>query len=80
MALNMAVNDLIWDASGGKRRPILLLDDLAAELDNDNVKHVLSAIKRRQLQAFVAMIDEPSADVLANYEAMVFHVEHGEVK
>jgi DNA replication and repair protein RecF len=80
LALNMAVNDLVAEASSGERRPVLLVDDLAAELDNKNVIHVLSAVKSRCLQAFVAMIDDPPANALADSEAKVFHVEHGEIK
>jgi DNA replication and repair protein RecF len=80
IALTLAVSDQIGLTSGGIKKPLLLVDDLGAELDHRNVQNVLKALSDRGLQAFVAMIDEPSAVQLAENPSKVFHVEHGKIK
>ncbi len=58
-------------ASG--KRPILLLDDLAAELDVERRESFFATLKDVGLQTFVTAIDETSFPA----PATVFHVEHG---
>lgn len=59
-----------------KQAPILLVDDLAAELDSDAMKSVLELLYGQEMQAFITAI---SADPIVGFipEYSVFHVEHG---
>ena len=62
-------------------RSILLIDDIAAELDEDNLKKCLKAISDMQMQVFMT-VSGPSLLALGeNYfgESEVFHVEHGQL-
>ena len=80
IALNLAVSDLIADSSQGTGKPVWLIDDLAAELDPGNVKKVLSALALRGVQAFIALIEPPTLELVQHLDAKVFHVEHGKIK
>jgi len=73
IALNMAQASLVLEETG--KAPIILLDDLASELDDSNRKIVLSELKKRSTQCFVT-----STDLGIGIEGKVFHVEHGRIK
>ena len=73
LALNLALLDLIVSRHG--RVPILLIDDLAAELDRSNRKKMIAELKQRGGQVFVTKIDESA--IAAIEDAKTFHVEHG---
>jgi DNA replication and repair protein RecF len=76
LALNLALMDLM---SAHKRRSsILLIDDLAAELDPANRQRIMSELERRGGQVFLTKIEEDSLKVKST-EAKTFHVEHGEL-
>jgi len=74
MALNLALMDEI-SASHGES-PVLLIDDLAAELDSQNRALILRELEARRAQVFLAMIEE-SALAPHLRRATMFHVEHG---
>jgi len=59
--------------------PILLIDDLAAELDSTAMKFVLELLYDQGMQAFITAI---SADSILDCvpEHTVFHVEHGRLQ
>ncbi|WP_045856406.1 DNA replication/repair protein RecF [Teredinibacter purpureus] len=66
------------------RKPVILLDDLPAELDAENLQTVGEAIRRLSTQVFVTAIEPemitdcwhlPTIDTLK-----MFHVEHGKVQ
>jgi DNA replication and repair protein RecF len=59
-------------------RPILLLDDLPAELDKDSLTRVLDVIRTLEAQVFVTALDPGSLDLPG--QASVFHVEQGKVR
>jgi DNA replication and repair protein RecF len=61
-----------------RRSPILLIDDLAAELDPGNRERIMSELERRGGQVFLTKIEEDSLQVKST-EAKTFHVEHGEL-
>ena len=76
IALNIAQVDAIR-----MRRPdldpVILLDDLNAELDTSNQGKVLAAFRERRVQAFVTGISDPPPE---HREAIaMFHVEHAAV-
>lgn len=55
--------------------PILLLDDLGAELDSDNLFIVLTRLKQLSVQTFITSTDKRAFDDVALDK--LFHVEHG---
>ena len=60
--------------------PILLLDDLPAELDDKNIKNVIRFLKEFPCQTFITAINDQSItyDMLSAFEEhKMFHVEHG---
>jgi recombinational DNA repair ATPase RecF len=54
--------------------PLMLIDDLAAELDSANSSRVMDELISRRMQVFIAQIDPDKARDVA--DAAVFHVEH----
>jgi DNA replication and repair protein RecF len=72
-ALNLSLWDLVNASTG--RPPVILIDDLAAELDPRNRGDIMAALRARGGQVFLTEItpelvrDEPAA--------RMFHVEHG---
>jgi DNA replication and repair protein RecF len=76
MALNLATMDQII----GRRKtsPVLLIDDLAAELDSVNRARLLDELQARGAQVFLTMIEKTA--LRAPRSAPVFHVEHGRLR
>jgi DNA replication and repair protein RecF len=77
LALNIALLDL--SRSRTTWSPILLVDDLAAELDETNRSRVLRSLVERETQAFLTKIDD-SALRVDSVDNRTFHVEHGALK
>lgn len=76
IALHLAVLDVVMSAAKAQN-PILLVDDLAAELDFRNRERVVDAIDARGCQAFLTRLTD---DRLPEGEGCgVFHVEQGEL-
>lgn len=77
IAMNLGLIDVITDSVG--YAPVLLFDDLSAELDQRNQQRVIDAINARKSQTFITRIENPSG--FNNLEgAAMFHVEHGHLK
>lgn len=74
LALNLALMDMIAASQG--QSPVLLIDDLAAELDSQNRRMLVGELEARQAQVFLTMI-EKSALVSHREDDAMFHVEHG---
>ncbi len=74
LALNLALFDLV--ARQGGRTPVLIIDDLAAELDNENKARLLYEFECRDAQVFLSKI-EKSALPEPQSDSRTFHVEHG---
>lgn len=66
----------LWDLikTGGGRSPLVLVDDLAAELDETNRREIVQALRSRGAQVFLTEI----TPVLVQDDsgAKMFHVEH----
>lgn len=75
--LNLALIDRIGEAT--QRKPILLVDDLAAELDGDNKRRLLVELEKRRLQCFVTMIDDKVLPVDSIENPTMFHVKQGQL-
>ena len=59
-------------------KPILLIDDLAAELGSSYRESVLAAVKQLDGQCFLSFLDE-SLVPKERGDAVMFHVEHGRI-
>jgi len=60
------------------KKPVVLLDDLPAELDEENLKIVNAELKRLGFQLFITAIESDS--IVETWESRIksmFHVEHG---
>ena len=79
MALTLAQANLIFNSKN--IAPIILIDDIGAELDNRSRTALANAIKELNCQLFISAIDtnalEPIIPEDKNYK--MFHVEHGEI-
>ncbi len=73
LALNLGVMDMITEAKGVA--PVLLVDDLAAELDRENRARLIDELERRAAQAFLTRIEDWA--LVASKPSTLFHVEHG---
>jgi DNA replication and repair protein RecF len=59
------------------RHCILLYDDLAAELDQNHRKQILSVLREMPVQLFLTAIEPEQIDLQGWPEVAMFHVEHG---
>ncbi|PVV06636.1 MAG: DNA replication/repair protein RecF [gamma proteobacterium symbiont of Ctena orbiculata] len=58
--------------------PVLLVDDLHAEIDTERYESLLSMITRQDLQSFITTLSiERSIHPVSDNDFSVFHVEHG---
>ena len=60
--------------------PIMLVDDLSAELDQKASEKMLNLLLANKTQTFVTSIKPPSKQKQSNNDIAVFHVEHGSIK
>ena len=79
-ALKIAQHNVIYFS--GHKSPILLIDDLASELDDQSKDLVFEFLNQIQSQVFITAIE--SSQVLPHVpdaaEVALFHVEHGLIK
>lgn len=59
--------------------PVILMDDLAAELDMDSKEKIWHLLGKSNSQVFVTTTDELST-ICARNSDLVFHVEHGKIR
>ncbi len=77
-ALKVAQSNLIF--SSGHKQPLLLIDDLASELDDQSKRYIFSFLHHINSQVFITAIE--AAQVLphvSDTEVGLFHVEHGQI-
>ncbi len=72
IALNVVQAGLVKQHTG--TAPIILMDDLASELDQDNRSLVMDQLQKQNCQCFITATEEERA-----MASKVFHVEHGKV-
>ena len=60
--------------------PIMLVDDLCAELDQESSERMLSLLLSNNVQTFVSSITMPGWIKQEENNIAVFHVEHGKIK
>lgn len=77
-ALKIAQNNVI--GSSGKKQPLLLIDDLASELDASSTQTIFDYLTNINSQVFITVIN---ADQVSPYipaaSRQMFHVEHGQI-
>ncbi|MEW8535552.1 MAG: DNA replication/repair protein RecF [Candidatus Thiodiazotropha endolucinida] len=60
--------------------PVLLVDDLHSELDNERYAHLLKLIEEMKVQSFATTLDsDRSKNLLSADACQWFHVEHGDI-
>ncbi|MEE2002701.1 DNA replication/repair protein RecF [Alkalimonas sp. MEB108] len=75
-ALKIAQSNVIGTLAS--KQPILLIDDLASELDADSMQQVFQLLKTINSQVFVTAIEpDPVLHLMPQQSTAVFHVEHG---
>ncbi len=79
-ALKIAQSNVIFNS--GFKQPLLLIDDLASELDEDSKRYIFEFLKKTQSQVFITAIEESQIlpQLAEQAEVGVFHVEHGHIK
>lgn len=77
IALKMSEIDYLSRESG--RVPILLLDDMTAELDRSRIDHLMDFLVNRNMQVFITSTDQASVPLPATMECSAFLVENGRI-
>ena len=77
VALIAAMEEVIVNASG--KAPLLLVDDLASELDSQAKLKAIQLLTRIKTQAFFTAIEYNTISDLFNSPTQVFHVEQGRI-
>ncbi|MCO6441983.1 MAG: DNA replication/repair protein RecF [Nitrococcus mobilis] len=75
IALRLAQAELI--SKSGRQRPIILIDDLAAELDAERRERVLAGLLRMDAQLLLTALSRNELVLPDNRGFRVFHVEQG---
>lgn len=60
--------------------PVVLLDDVASELDREHRAGVLNAVESLGAQVFITAIEEGSVSLSGSPGGKLFHVEHGRIQ
>ncbi len=77
-ALKLAQLEYLKEITG--KTPVVLIDDLPAELDTEHRTLLLSLLHGLSNQVFVTTTDRSHLDDSAWDDVKVFHVEHGKIK
>ncbi|TKB46413.1 DNA replication/repair protein RecF [Thalassotalea mangrovi] len=77
MALTVAQATLIFNQQ--QVRPIILIDDIGAELDTDSRQRLAAAIEQLQCQVFITAIEKSALEPIIpkHNKYKMFHVKHG---
>ncbi len=77
-ALKVAQSNVIF--SRGHKQPLLLIDDLASELDDHSKRHIFSFLHHINSQVFITAIEAAQVlPLVSGAEVGLFHVEHGQI-
>lgn len=77
-ALKVAQNNLIY--SYGQKRPVLLIDDLASELDDNSKRHIFSFLNTINSQVLITAINADQVlPSVPEHKPALFHVEQGQI-
>jgi DNA replication and repair protein RecF len=73
----MTIAQATLTKEGGGADPVILVDDLPAELDGENRQKLMEILQQAGLQIFVTGVERDSFQGMGVEQ--VFHVEHGAV-
>ncbi|WP_397472546.1 DNA replication/repair protein RecF [Rheinheimera sp.] len=77
-ALKIAQNNVIRDS--GQKQPLLLIDDLASELDQQSTRQIFSYLRDINSQVFITAINaEQVSPFIDAGQLAMFHVEQGQL-
>jgi DNA replication and repair protein RecF len=77
-ALKIAQNNVI--SNNGNKQPLLLIDDLASELDASSTQIVFEYLTQINSQVFITAINaDQVSPYIATERSKMFHVEHGQI-
>ncbi len=62
-----------------KINPIVLIDDLSSELDEEKINIILYYLKNLKIQAFITNIDY-NLSIINKINPMVFQIKNGNIK
>lgn len=77
MALKMAEIDYLGRIS--ERVPILLLDDMTAELDRGRIDHLMDFLVNKNMQVFITTTDQDAVPLPVGSDCSTFLVENGRI-
>jgi DNA replication and repair protein RecF len=77
-AMKLAQAQTLKHSDGGKL-PILLLDDLPSELDDQHLASFLRFVGNETYQCFITAVDDRAYRINAHLKARMFHVERGKI-
>ena len=75
LALKMAELDHLHETFG--EMPLLLLDDIASELDRERMKNLLSYVRQREVQVLITTTDVTPFLPVLQQDSKLFRVEEG---
>lgn len=75
LALKMAELDHLQETFG--EMPVLLLDDIASELDRERMKNLLSYVRQREVQVLITTTDVTPFLPVLQQDSKLFRVEEG---
>lgn len=78
LAMKMAEIEYLTRKSG--TQPVLLLDDMTAELDKSRISHLLDYLVRKQMQVFITTTDPATVPLPENIPCSAFRVTAGRLE
>ncbi|MCG7929706.1 MAG: DNA replication/repair protein RecF [Candidatus Thiodiazotropha lotti] len=78
LALNLMLAQTMLLQIKKEEKPILLVDDLQSELDQDRCLQVLQTISDLKIQTFITDLTKSIGDSIEEDKYKMFHVEHGQ--
>lgn len=76
-AMRLAQSEHLSRAEG--RRPVFLVDDIAAELDRQRREALLAILRESEVQLFLTATEQELLDISGWDSRKMFHVEHGKI-
>ena len=79
-ALKIAQSNVIYRT--GHKQPLLLIDDLASELDDQSKRQIFNFLYQLNSQVFITAIETSQVlpQIHTKTEVALFHVEHGQIE
>ncbi|MBN8444087.1 MAG: DNA replication/repair protein RecF [Rheinheimera sp.] len=79
-SLKIAQSNVIYRS--GHKQPLLLIDDLASELDDQSKRQIFNFLYQLNSQVFITAIETSQVlpQISSDTEVALFHVEHGQIE